>query len=58
MPELSRGVVVANTTPIIALSLISELGLLQHLYGEVLTPRGIRLSHSVVAEALKLAGEA
>jgi len=34
--------VVANTTPIIALSLIGKLGVLQHLYGEVLIPPAVR----------------
>jgi len=37
MPERTR-IVVVNTTPIIALALIGQLDLLQHLYGEVLIP--------------------
>ena len=37
MPEEAR-LVVVNTTPIIALSLIGELDLLRPLYGQVLAP--------------------
>lgn len=40
MPEVPRRVVV-DTTPIIALALIGKLGLLQHLYGEVVVPAAV-----------------
>jgi hypothetical protein len=40
MPE-HRRVVVANTTPIIALALIGQLNLLGQLYGEVLIPPAV-----------------
>lgn len=41
MPERTRTVVV-NTTPIIALALIGQLDLLQHLYGEVVIPPAVQ----------------
>lgn len=41
MPE-SRQRVVVNATPIIALSLIGQLDLLQRLYGEILMPPAVR----------------
>jgi len=41
MPERPRTVIV-NTTPIIALALIGQLHLLQHLYDEVLIPPAVR----------------
>jgi len=41
MPEPPR-VVVVNTTPIISLALINQLGLLKHLYGQVLTPPAVQ----------------
>jgi len=41
MPERPRRVAVANTTPIIALALISRLDLLQQLYGEVVVPPAV-----------------
>jgi len=41
MPESQR-IVISNTTPIIALSLIQKLDLYQHLYGEVLIPPAVR----------------
>ena len=37
MPEAGQRVVV-NATPIIALSLIGKLNLLQQLYGEIMVP--------------------
>lgn len=40
MPEEAR-LVVVNTTPIIALSLIGELDLLRRLYGQVLAPPSV-----------------
>ena len=40
MPEEAR-LVVVNTTPIIALSLIGELDLLRRLYGQVLVPSAV-----------------
>lgn len=33
--------VVSNTSPIIALSTIGELGLLERLFGRILIPRGV-----------------
>jgi predicted nucleic acid-binding protein len=42
MPERRQRVVVVNTTPIIALALISRLDLLQHLYGEVVMPPAVQ----------------
>lgn len=42
MPEQTR-TVVANTTPIIALALISQLDLLRHLYGEVVIPPTVQV---------------
>lgn len=42
MPERPQRVVAANTTPIIALALISRLDLLQRLYGEVVIPPAVR----------------
>ena len=41
MPESGQRVVV-NATPIIALSLIRQLDLLQRLYGEILMPPAVR----------------
>ncbi len=41
MPEQTRTVIV-NTTPIIALSLIGQLDLLQRLYGEVVVPPAVQ----------------
>jgi len=41
MPERVR-MVVANTTPIIALALIDQLDLLRHLYGEVVIPPSVQ----------------
>jgi len=41
MLERTRTVVV-NTTPIIALALIGQLDLLQHLYGEVMIPPAVQ----------------
>ena len=40
MPEAPR-LVVVNTTPIIALSLVGELGLLRSLYDEVVVPSAV-----------------
>jgi predicted nucleic acid-binding protein len=40
MPEETR-LVVVNTTPIIALSLVGELGLLRSLYNEVVVPSAV-----------------
>jgi hypothetical protein len=42
MPEKPPRVVVANTTPLITLALISRLDLLQQLYGEVVVPLAVR----------------
>lgn len=42
MPERPQRVVAANTTPIIALALISRLDLLQRLYREVVIPPAVR----------------
>ena len=44
MPERTRTVVV-NTTPIIALALIGQLDLLQHLYGEVVIPPAVQAEY-------------
>lgn len=41
MPDNLR-LVVANTTPIIALSLIGQLDLLHRLYGRVLVPSAVQ----------------
>ncbi len=46
MPEPTR-IVVVNTTPIIALALIGQLDLLQHLYREVVIPLAVQ--HEVLA---------
>ena len=60
------GLVVVNATPVIALSLIGKLDLLNQLYEfvqsiapliERLRDGGIHLSDSVVEEALRLADE-
>ena len=40
MPETPQ-LVVVNTTPIVALSLIGKLNLLRHLYGEVMIPLAV-----------------
>jgi len=42
MPDRPRAVVV-NTTPIIALSLVGHLDLLQQLYGEVIIPPAVEI---------------
>jgi predicted nucleic acid-binding protein len=44
MPDPARASrrVVVNTTPIIALALIGQLDLLQHLYGEVVIPPAVQ----------------
>ncbi|MBI4788215.1 MAG: DUF3368 domain-containing protein [Chloroflexi bacterium] len=41
MPE-SRRVVIANTTPIIALALIGKLDLLERFYGEIVIPSAVQ----------------
>ena len=41
MPDAPRGVVVVDTTPIIALSIIGQLQLLEALYGEVWIPPAV-----------------
>lgn len=41
MPDVPRGVVVVDTTPIIALSIIGQLQLLESLYGEVWIPPAV-----------------
>jgi predicted nucleic acid-binding protein len=41
MPDAPRGMVVVNTTPIIALSIVGRLDLLQSLYGEVWIPPAV-----------------
>ena len=41
MPERPPRVVVANTTPLIALALISRLDLLPRLYGQVVMPPAV-----------------
>jgi predicted nucleic acid-binding protein len=65
-PE-NETLIVVNTTPVIALSITRQLHLLRDLYREVAIPpavhaeevqrEGIRLSASLIAEALRLAGE-
>ena len=40
MPERAQ-IVIANTTPLIALAEIHHLDLLRHLYGEILVPRAV-----------------
>lgn len=68
MPNTPR-LVVSNTTPIITLSLVGQLPLLQQLYGTVLIPTavkplltrleqgGIHLSLALIEQALQQAGE-
>ena len=41
MPERAQ-IVIANTTPLIALAEIHHLDLLRHLYGEILVPRAVQ----------------